>query len=524
MFEEELDLTSFTTSGRLDVRPERPISVSFAAAAAAAEGTGKTNGSAQGDVDDFVATEKAKEKEKEKEKARRSGSAGGRTTPTQDAITLPSEGVRYRLVGFNVHYGNHGWGHYVSYRRLPSPHSSSTSSHGWLRISDADVQRVTWEEASSESSGVFMLFYERVSPPTPPLPFPFPSDASISSSASSLPIPIPISNPAAPGFANRLHSEHSSRSSSPSPTHSPADSSNPSPSSSLMLSRSLSQSYPSTSIARTVGIGSSIGWREARGLGLGPPGLASARTASDAAAAVAAGGIDLNRIRSPSLSSQETVRPGSPPAHRRSHRAQSPGILSMSPTGSEIESVMEDEAEERHDDEVLDVEDSSVRVEDEVKGTKFTVVEIIPPPSESTSILDPIPVPTPEPLSEEPTNHKPPISSQNGSALQESSSTSAESHPPPASTLPPSNSPQEPVASLLAPTPISTSKPTPVGNLTLTKPTQPPSESTAPSLHLPPPSSTSVASKKKNKHRQKKSHGHVQAGSSPITPAVGLRA
>ncbi|KAK6966612.1 USP domain-containing protein [Favolaschia claudopus] len=109
----------------------------------------------------------------------------------------------YRLAAVVCHYGAHSFGHYVCYRRAPvlvsslspssassastiafssAPSSSSTglspspsytpappTSHGssgtgtgWLRISDARVERCRVEQVLAEGSAAFMLYYERV--------------------------------------------------------------------------------------------------------------------------------------------------------------------------------------------------------------------------------------------------------------------------------------------------------------------------------------------------------------------------
>ncbi|KAF7352124.1 USP domain-containing protein [Mycena venus] len=111
----------------------------------------------------------------------------------------------YRLAAAVCHYGQHSFGHYICYRRAPvhaaslppssSPSSSSSADPwyvptpptregtggtgaGWLRISDARVDRCGVEEVLSEGSAVFMLYYERVPPPPPPpaaFSFSFPS-------------------------------------------------------------------------------------------------------------------------------------------------------------------------------------------------------------------------------------------------------------------------------------------------------------------------------------------------------------
>ncbi|KAJ7167888.1 hypothetical protein C8R46DRAFT_1191891 [Mycena filopes] len=96
-----------------------------------------------------------------------------------------AEECMYRLSAVVCHYGQHAFGHYVCYRRAPVPVSSTPtavafsadSTHapappthessagtgtGWLRISDARVDRVGVEAVLEEGSAVFMLYYERV--------------------------------------------------------------------------------------------------------------------------------------------------------------------------------------------------------------------------------------------------------------------------------------------------------------------------------------------------------------------------
>ncbi|KAJ7681865.1 hypothetical protein DFH06DRAFT_947857, partial [Mycena polygramma] len=107
--------------------------------------------------------------------------------PTLDA-GKPEGGEEclYRLAAAVCHFGQHSFGHYICYRRAPVSFFPSSSSAptaafapapptregsagtgtGWLRISDARVDRCGVEQVLSEGSAVFMLYYERV----PPLP------------------------------------------------------------------------------------------------------------------------------------------------------------------------------------------------------------------------------------------------------------------------------------------------------------------------------------------------------------------
>ncbi|KAJ7246797.1 hypothetical protein B0H12DRAFT_754118 [Mycena haematopus] len=128
-----------------------------------------------------------------------------------------SEGAKclYRLAAVVCHYGQHSFGHYICYRRAPvrvpplkalppssathpptsalspppptsapspspptyapappNPEGSAGTGTGWLRISDARVERCGVEEVLAEGSAAFMLYYERVPEPRPPSPSP----------------------------------------------------------------------------------------------------------------------------------------------------------------------------------------------------------------------------------------------------------------------------------------------------------------------------------------------------------------
>ncbi|KAJ7739169.1 hypothetical protein B0H16DRAFT_66162 [Mycena metata] len=148
-FPELLDLGPYTTGGVLNLDPTAALS-----------GNGNTNGGDafggrwEGGANDTEKMEKGKGVEE----------------------------CLYRLSAVVCHYGQHAFGHYVCYRRAPVAVSSSTtpfsadSTHapapptregtgaGWLRISDARVDRVGVEAVLAEGSSVFMLYYERVVP------------------------------------------------------------------------------------------------------------------------------------------------------------------------------------------------------------------------------------------------------------------------------------------------------------------------------------------------------------------------
>ncbi|KAF9388501.1 hypothetical protein CPB97_000941 [Podila verticillata] len=100
--------------------------------------------------------------------------------PTKDGTTLFKNGhlngsypteqyedrILYRLRAVVVHLGSHNSGHFVTYRRIPSVSSPSgqtsmvdESKSKWWRISDEDVQVVTWDTVKHMEA--YMLFYEK---------------------------------------------------------------------------------------------------------------------------------------------------------------------------------------------------------------------------------------------------------------------------------------------------------------------------------------------------------------------------
>ncbi|VDC00013.1 unnamed protein product [Peniophora sp. CBMAI 1063] len=152
-YTEILDLTPFSTSGALSTHPVSPIS----------------------------------------------GQPMASSSTSTPSTSTQQDRILYRLAAVVVHYGTHQFGHYVAYRRLPSPSSSPPrlarplsetnaepvftdeldkdgkrrtdvgpgTGRGWLRISDDSVSRVGIESALAEGTGAFMLYYERVLPPLP---------------------------------------------------------------------------------------------------------------------------------------------------------------------------------------------------------------------------------------------------------------------------------------------------------------------------------------------------------------------
>lgn len=90
---------------------------------------------------------------------------------TEDSIEKFDSGKMYELRAVITHYGRHENGHYICYRR--SPYSSKAdenkdieSSTPWWRLSDEDVTEVD-EDTVLAQGGVFMLFYEQVTPLSP---------------------------------------------------------------------------------------------------------------------------------------------------------------------------------------------------------------------------------------------------------------------------------------------------------------------------------------------------------------------
>ncbi|GAA5901785.1 ubiquitin carboxyl-terminal hydrolase [Sporobolomyces salmoneus] len=88
-------------------------------------------------------------------------------TPLPTSSSASSTRDLYRLSSMVVHYGSHSFGHYVAFRRRPTPPpqlSNSTGTNGrlpeWYRISDETVDVSTIEEARRNNP--FLLFYERV--------------------------------------------------------------------------------------------------------------------------------------------------------------------------------------------------------------------------------------------------------------------------------------------------------------------------------------------------------------------------
>ena len=167
IYPEILDLTPFTTSGALSTVPQSPISKPAAALPPRS------------------------------------------STPTPSVYSAPR--TLYRLASVVCHYGGHSFGHYVAYRRKPRDPALHTSrwsppklqcpygcecdrclelgpvrdanmfgeptgsrkgkertweskDGGWLRISDDTVKEVGIDTVLGESTGSFMLYYEKVLP------------------------------------------------------------------------------------------------------------------------------------------------------------------------------------------------------------------------------------------------------------------------------------------------------------------------------------------------------------------------
>lgn len=153
VFPEILDLTPFTTSGRLSLSPSAPISTSLPI-------------------------------------------SGRDASPV---TSIHSEQVLYQLSSVVCHFGQHSYGHYICYRRKPrlrrvgderwapprmidpygcecdlcrrfgpvrEEHEADNDLYGnsWLRISDEKVEECGISQVLREGSSAFMLYYERVVP------------------------------------------------------------------------------------------------------------------------------------------------------------------------------------------------------------------------------------------------------------------------------------------------------------------------------------------------------------------------
>ncbi|NXK32618.1 UBP30 hydrolase, partial [Piprites chloris] len=66
----------------------------------------------------------------------------------------------YRLMAVVVHHGDMHSGHFVTYRRSPSPRGALAVPGQWLWVSDDSVRRASLQEVLAASA--YLLFYERV--------------------------------------------------------------------------------------------------------------------------------------------------------------------------------------------------------------------------------------------------------------------------------------------------------------------------------------------------------------------------
>ncbi|KAG8890934.1 hypothetical protein FRB98_002954 [Tulasnella sp. 332] len=190
MFSEVLDLTPYTTSGALSLKPQSPISAHQSA-------TSYLLSALQEPPSPISPTSPTSQ-------------ASTSTTAHSTQKPLSNEPTLYRLSAVVCHYGGHSFGHYVCYRRKPGfgyrsstserkrpqtlkrprmPHSMTctcdicavhgrirdsnhdddydpfrppTPNSGWLRISDDAVEEVGIQRVQAEAASAFMLFYERV--------------------------------------------------------------------------------------------------------------------------------------------------------------------------------------------------------------------------------------------------------------------------------------------------------------------------------------------------------------------------
>ena len=86
-------------------------------------------------------------------------------SPETDYVPMGAR-KEYELRAVVTHYGRHENGHYVCYRKFPSPVAQGTlaseeSKESWWRLSDEDVSQVS-ENVVLSQGGVFMLFYEQI--------------------------------------------------------------------------------------------------------------------------------------------------------------------------------------------------------------------------------------------------------------------------------------------------------------------------------------------------------------------------
>ena len=203
-FPEVLDLTPYTTSGSLSTDPINALS------------TPSPRPTIQSQISSSAADSSSVSATSSQ--PRRS------TTPTPETYAPGLQRTIYRLAAVVCHYGQHSFGHYICYRRKPrridgrwipptlvdpllleneqeedtekkpngSAHTTKTPEYfgsssfgegryywedrteedvgtgrGWLRISDDAVSEVGIESVLAESSGAFMLYYERAIHPKP---------------------------------------------------------------------------------------------------------------------------------------------------------------------------------------------------------------------------------------------------------------------------------------------------------------------------------------------------------------------
>lgn len=87
----------------------------------------------------------------------------------------PNQTTDYALKAIITHYGRHENGHYICYRKHPSPSSTDSEANepaeNWYRCSDDEVTAVTKQDVLDQG-GVFMLFYEKLENPALPAPEP----------------------------------------------------------------------------------------------------------------------------------------------------------------------------------------------------------------------------------------------------------------------------------------------------------------------------------------------------------------
>ena len=89
-------------------------------------------------------------------------------------------GPLYELRAVVTHYGRHENGHYICYKKHPTPVTDEKGDRKeqWWRLSDDDVMKVSEENVLGQG-GVFMLFFDSIEPGTTVSPRAVPLESSV---------------------------------------------------------------------------------------------------------------------------------------------------------------------------------------------------------------------------------------------------------------------------------------------------------------------------------------------------------